>query len=295
MKIPINLSNNEKLIIGTVQFGMSYGIANKDGQVHSDEMLSILDFAYKNNINTLDTAKTYGSSEKAIGDYLLSRPNCSWKVITKISDIDVANQLQDSAEKLTVRPTIVLAHTTELFLKKEFQSEMQEAKNKQLIEKIGVSIYSIKEINQVFNSSLKPDVIQIPMNILDTRLYWCGVLGKLIGQDIEIHVRSAFLQGLFYLSKIDLEESFNDVIPYLEKLKLISAESGITLAELSLLWLVGLKEVDKVIIGVDNVTQLKMHLETLAKNVAPSVFEEALSVCYENENILNPSLWPTKL
>jgi len=175
-----------------------------------------------------------------------------------------------------------------------FQSKLQETKDKKLVHSIGVSLYSEEEINQVLDSKIKPDVIQLPMNILDTRLYRCGVLSKLFDREIEIHVRSAFLQGLFYLSKAELEDGFEDVIPYLEKLKSISTDIGLTLSELSLLWLVSLKEVSKIIIGVDNVNQLKTHLDTLKKNVDSSVFEEALSIYYENENILNPSLWPAK-
>ena len=143
-------------------------------------------------------------------------------------------------------------------------------------------------------TELKPEIIQLPMNILDTRLYRSGILSKLFNKGIEIQVRSAFLQGLFYLSKTDLERRFSDVIPQLDKLKLIAAKADLTLAELSLLWLVNLKEVRKVIIGLDDVGQLKAHLDTLNKNVDSSVFEEALSIRYENENILNPSLWHVK-
>ena len=67
-----NLSN--KLAIGTVQFGLDYGIANQNGKVNANEVLSILDFAHENNINTLDTAKAYGESEGSIGKYLKQRP-----------------------------------------------------------------------------------------------------------------------------------------------------------------------------------------------------------------------------
>ena len=90
-----------------------------------------------------------------------------------------------------------------------------------------------------------------------------------------------------------MKKSFSDAIPYLEKLKSVAMNAGLSLAELSLLWLVSLKEISKVVIGVDNADQLKTHLNTLEKKVDPSVFEEALSVHYENETILNPSLWPT--
>ena len=280
-----------KLAIGTVQFGMDYGIANQNGQVSEMGAYSILDFAYENEINTLDTAKDYGKSEVSIGNYLKQTGN-SWDIITKVSNANnITEQIQDSTEKLTVKPTTVLAHSADLFLEPRFQSEVQKAKDNELINSFGVSLYNEKEINHVLESELKPEVIQLPMNILDTRIYLQGLLGNLFEKGIEIHVRSAFLQGLFYLSKIDLEDRFEDVIPCLEKLKSISGTAGLALPELSLLWLVNLKEVTKVIIGLDNVDQLKTHLKTLKKNVHSSVFEEALSIHYENENILNPSLW----
>jgi len=275
---------------------MHYGIANQTGQIHQDGITAILDLARENGINTLDTAKLYGTSEEAIGNYLKYHKECFWEIITKISDGNnrLPDQLQDSIEKLTVLPTSVLAHSAKLFLNSEFQSEIQKAKEKQLIQYFGVSLYNEEEINQILKMDLKPKVVQLPMNILDTRLYRHGVLDKLFEKGIEIHVRSAFLQGLFYLSKFYLENHFEDVVPCLEKLKSISAKVGLTLAELSLLWLASLKEVSKIIIGVDNVNQLKAHLETLKKNVDSSIFEEALSIHYENENILNPSLWSVK-
>ena len=78
----------------------------------------------------------------------------------------------------------------------------------------------------------------------------------------------------------------------MEKLKSIAAEAHLTLSELSLLWIASLEEVNKVVIGVDNADQLRTHLATLKINMDLAIFEEALSVHYENENILNPSLWP---
>jgi aryl-alcohol dehydrogenase-like predicted oxidoreductase len=205
----------------------------------------------------------------------------------------VAVQIRDSINKLTVRPTSVLAHSAELFLDKTFQTELQEVREEQLISNTGVSLYGENEIKLVLESALKPDVIQLPLNILDTRLYHHGTLGQLADEGVEIHARSVFLQGLFFLPESDVKNRFSDAVPCLEKLKLVAAEAGLTLAELSLLWLVSLKEVSKVIIGVDNADQLKTHLETLKKNMDTAIFEEALAVHYENENILNPSLWPS--
>ena len=287
-----SLSN--KLAIGTAQFGMSYGISNKNGQAHQDDITDILDLAWANKINTLDTAKSYGTSEKAIGSYLQKHVENSWKIITKISDFNesITIQLLDSMKKLSVRPTSLLAHSADLFLNEKFQSELIEARDNQLIKKTGVSLYSEDEIHQILESTFKPDVIQLPMNILDTRLYRHGMLARLNEKGIEIHVRSAFLQGLFYLSASDLNKHFSDAVPYIEKLKSVAVKAELTLAELSLLWLVNLEEVSKVIIGIDNAGQLKAHLETLKNKVDLAIFDEILSVHYENENILNPSLWP---
>jgi aryl-alcohol dehydrogenase-like predicted oxidoreductase len=284
----------KKLAIGTVQFGFDYGVANQGGQVESDGIQSILDLAYKNDINTLDTAKAYGESEGSIGKYI-KQTETSWNIVTKVVGANnVNNQIQDSIDKLTVKPKAVLAHSAEIYLSNKYQREIQKAKENEFIQYFGVSLYNEEEINAVLESDLKPDIIQIPMNILDTQLYRRGVLGKTFDKGIEIHVRSAFLQGLFYLSATDLEKRFSDVVPQLDNLKIIAGNVGLTLAELSLLWLASLKEVSKIIIGVDNVNQLKTHLETLKKKIDLSVFEDALSIHYENENILNPSLWPTK-
>ena len=143
----------------------------------------------------------------------------------------------------------------------------------------------------MLKSYVVPDVIQLPMNILDTRLYRNKTLSHLHEKGIEIHIRSAFLQGLFYLPADSLNKNFSDAKPSLEKLKSIAIKSGLTLAELSLLWLLSLDEVSMVVIGIDNAKQLQNHIQTLKKKVDTSVFEKALSIHYENEDVLNPSKW----
>ena len=127
---------------------------------------------------------------------------------------------------------------------------------------------------------------------MDQRLKTGGELKRLNQKGVEIHARSAFLQGLFFLSESQIKTAFGDAVPYLNKLKSVASQIDLTLSELSLLWLVSLSEISEVVIGVDNADQLKAHLHTLTKNVDPAVFDEALSVKYENNNILNPSLWP---
>ena len=288
-----SLNNIKKIVLGTAQFGMEYGIANQNGQVHSSDIPTILDLAWENGINILDTAKAYGESEESIGNYLKQQPKRSWNIIAKLSDNrkKVIDQIQDSAEKLNTLPTIVMAHSAALFMDGKFQNELFNAKEKKIISKVGVSLYNENDINQVIKSTFKPEVIQLPLNILDTQLYQCGVLAKLSKNGIEIHARSAFLQGLFYLTDSEITNRFPDAVPFLDKLKSIANANNISLAELSLMWLLSLEEVSKIVIGVDNADQLKTHLGTLKKSIDPAIFKEALSVNYENEKVLNPSLW----
>ena len=122
----------KKIAIGTAQFGMPYGIANKNGQLDENEITKILDLAWKNNIDTLDTAKVYGNSEESIGKYIIKRQESSWNVITKLNDSrsSFIVQIRSSTEKLNVSSIVVLAHSAELFLNDKFQSELQKTMEK---------------------------------------------------------------------------------------------------------------------------------------------------------------------
>ena len=288
MSIPIM-----KLALGTAQFGMEYGIANQPGKPSQKEISSILDLAWDHGIHTIDTAKAYGNSEEAIGKSLFANEKRDWCIITKMDHYhdSITDQLVDSAEKLSVKPSVLLAHSSQLLLEERFLEELFLIKKENLVGKVGVSVYDEEEIIQVMRSDLKPDIIQVPINMLDTRLYRSGRLHRLKEDGVEVHARSVFLQGLFFLGKAPLSHRFPEVLPIIERLRGIAKEAMVTLPELSLLWLVSLDEVDKIIIGVDQAKQLEAHLKTLRKTIDPDAFSEALSMCYENESILNPSLW----
>ena len=284
-----------KIVLGTAQFGMKYGIANKTGQIKKSESINILNFAHSKGVDTIDTAKSYGNSEGKIGSYINEYPDDDWKIITKVSkkDVDLINQIDDSINKLNTGPYAVLAHSVEDYLEPQFFKELHELKNSREIQKIGVSVYTIDEIKKVLSRKL-PDIIQCPLNILDSKLYHKGILDEIKGHGIDVYIRSVFLQGLFYLGKEDIKIHFADVFQTLEQLRYISQNAGITLSELSLLWVSSLEQVDKVVIGVDTVDQLKVHINTLNKEVDHKIFQESLSINYKNENILNPSLWSKK-
>ena len=113
------------------------------------------------------------------------------------------HQFLRSAKLLNTKPTIVLAHNVNFYMDSRFQKEVQQLRDEGFIKKIGVSIYSKKEIDIVLKSKLKPEVVQLPINILDNRLYHYGCLERLVAEKVQIHARSIFLQGLFYLTPLN--------------------------------------------------------------------------------------------
>ena len=284
-------NNFKKLAIGTAQFGLNYGIANEAGQLNHDQIKEILNYAYSNSINYLDTARAYGQSEKAIGQYLKSKKK-KWFVSTKISSLgdELIQEAKDSGKNLSVIPDSILAHSANIFIDPNFQKNIEHLKQMGVFQ-VGVSVYTEKEIDAVLKKKIKPDVIQLPINILDSKLYKNGTINRIFDENIEVHARSVFLQGLFFLTDTKLENRFNGVLPSIKKLKAIAARFNITLPQLSLLWLISLKEVRKVVIGVDSLNQLKKNCATIKKQISSSAFKEALEVHFEDENILNPSKW----
>ena len=289
-----NSQFKKKIIIGTAQFGMNYGIANISGKPNQQQVDSILNYAWNNNINGLDTAKGYGGSEVVIGRYLRGNSNQIWDIITKINENPqkTISQIRESTKNLSIHPNTILAHSIEMFFNDSFYNNALKLKQEGQINSIGVSLYTENEINKVIISKkYKPDIIQIPLNILDTRLYHNDILNKLSDLNIEIHARSVFLQGLFYLDKTIIKKYFNDAFSSIVKLKLIAKESNLSLPELSLLWLLNLEKINKVIIGIDNLDQLIGHIKTTEKIVNSNVYKDALNIKYKNEKVLTPNYW----
>jgi len=59
-----------KLVLGTAQLCLDYGIANKSGKPEENKAFEIMKYAAENGINYFDTAYSYGNSETTIGKFL---------------------------------------------------------------------------------------------------------------------------------------------------------------------------------------------------------------------------------
>ena len=290
----------KKIIIGTAQFGRNYGVTNFSGRTRLSELKKIINESYKNNINFFDTAPSYGDAEEKLGRCLKKSSN----IVTKLIGVSDKQINERSLKKIRVhfykslknlnlnRIYGVLIHSTNDIYKKNFKlivDFLKDLKKRKLIKKIGISIYEKKDFDQTLKI-FKPDIVQLPINIADQRLLDKNFLKEIKRKNIEIHARSIFLQGILISKKNklppSLKKSYQEYyLDFHNKLK----EKRITAIEACLYFISSIKEIDKIVIGVDTLSQLKEILRNnKKKSINSNIFKEFK---LNNLNIVNPLNW----
>ena len=285
----------KKIALGTVQFGLDYGIANKSGQVSINEIQNIFQCAKENALDTLDTAIGYGESELRLGQVGVSQ----WEVITKLPALpesikDVKKWVRKTVNQSLVRLQVprlkgLLLHKPDDLLHKQgdvLYRALEELKKDGFVQKIGVSIYDPEELNALC-SSYNLDIIQAPFNIFDRRLKESGWMSRLSDQGIEVHVRSVFLQGLLLMSSKSRPSQFKRWDPLLSKWDAWLLDLSISPLQACLGYVLPELKIDKVIVGVDSLEQLKDILNTIKKTTPeiPEYFQ-----C-DDIDLIKPSRW----
>ena len=285
-----------KFVLGSAQFGTTYGISNLTGIPNQAKVNSLLDFANLNDIKKIDTAYSYGDSEKKIGKYFNGIKNKNFIITTKIelNEIPLKSQFEHSLKMLNCTHVNLLAHSYKTYVSNEFRKVVDKGKNNGTILKHGVSLYEKSEIIKILNMSFHPDIIQIPINILDNRLYCDGIIKRLHQMKILVQARSIFLQGLFYLTEKLWKNTYPQAYDSLINLKELAGIANLSLSEFSLAWVNSIREVSEIIIGVENREQLLQHIILLKKKIDNDIFREAIKINFRNEKILNPAKWKIK-
>jgi aryl-alcohol dehydrogenase-like predicted oxidoreductase len=277
-----------KLSLGTVQFGLDYGVTNNDGQVKIEVVESILEYALQNNIDSLDTAPSYGNCEEILGCTGVDNFKIITKTIPLKDNIDeVIYNFHYSLNKLNADNVDgLLIHNIDDIKKNQFDNlyrKIIELKNNGFVNKIGFSCYEPSQIDFLLNH-FDFDLIQVPINIFDNRLICGGQLQQLNANDIEVHARSVFLQGIL----LNFENLPGYFLPWERKFfeyqELVKA-SGLSLVEYALNYVLNIKEIDKVIVGVNSKEQLGDIINAASKELKIKVFE------IEDLNLLNPTFW----
>jgi uncharacterized protein len=287
----------EKLILGTVQFGLKYGINNKLGKPSREEVFKILDFAFRSGIKILDTAESYGNSHQIIGDYHKERRRNKFKINTKLPEKLNQKNIEFIVIKflrdLNVKNIETLMfHSFQSYY--DFRDKMRSfnaIKNNQLVKNIGVSVYTNEQVEFLIKED-RVNLVQLPFNLFDNKLHRGEVIKKLKNSGKIIHIRSAFLQGLFFKSGLENVYPINKLKNELRELKKLSKKYNVNISSMALSYCLAQQNVEKVLMGVDSKLQLSENIKSVQLQIDKELVEEIDSINIVNKNLLNPSKWP---
>lgn len=287
-----NLKN--KIGIGTLQFGFDYGIANKTGKLKTKEIKEIKKIAKKNHINIIDTAHAYGDCEERLGKINFSKFDIVTKLPATKPDSNLykwtTTSIQKALKKLKVKKVYGMhVHTTKYLLGKngkQIYKALVDYKKKGIIQKIGVSIYTIDELNLILKK-FKIDLVLLPFNIFDQRTIHTKTLKKLKKMGIEIHTRSTFLQGLLTLKKNEIPNKFDKWKPLLNRWDTLAKKLKKHKFEICLQYALSNPYIDKVILGIDSSKQFK---QIISKASFLKLNVKKIDASKEID-LINPSKW----
>lgn len=283
---------NQKIILGTVQLGVPYGINNITGKPDLQQAYQILRAAQKNGIELLDSADAYGDSLSVIGSFMKSANN-SFKVISKfVGDHEHLETKVDRTLKEINRTFLYayLYHRYSDYSTGMYRQEILHLREKGKIARIGVSLYSLDELKEVIKD-LTIDLIQVPLNLFDLGTQKSDLLEEAKNNGKEIHVRSVFLQGLFFKDSSTLTGNLIGLRQPLQQLRDLIKNHDLDMRTVCLSFALSQPFVDRVIIGVDSKEQLIENLKSIISEFPQNLLKEISGIHILDKSLLNPSVW----
>ena len=290
-----------KLALGTVQFGLDYGISNTEGRTSVEEARQILQRAANAGFRVIDTAAMYGESERVLGEVLPE--DHGFKIVTKTERFGSSQGIQTIPIRLrkTLERSLVnlrcdrayglLVHNADDLTgdggRLLFDS-LLELKSRGLVEKIGDSVYAGSQIDHVLEQ-FPVDLVQLPVNVLDQRLIESGHVKRLKERGIEIHSRSAFLQGLLLMDPETIAPYFNPIRDHLRRYFRELRRQGVSPVEAALQFVCNQAEIDTVLVGVCSVKEFEEIRAAVTRSPIDSLDFGRWSL--QDSSFLSPPLW----
>jgi aryl-alcohol dehydrogenase-like predicted oxidoreductase len=294
-----------RLMLGTVQFGMPYGVANRTGQPEYRDVLAIVAAAVEGGVNGFDTAAAYGTSEEVLGR-ALHELNVADRVVvvTKVralaaherADTAVASRairqsVADSRRRLQLDclPVVLFHREADA----AHLSVLEELRDQRWLRQAGVSCDNRPGPAAQFVAAGNVSALQLPGNVLDRRHQRSGVFQDAAACGVAVFIRSVYLQGLLVMPEDDIPAALRDVIPVRRTLEKIAGQAGMNLAELALRYMLSQDGVTCVLTGVETTAQVHENLTLFARGALPSDLLSAIdgSVPELPESLLTPAMW----
>lgn len=294
-----------KLTLGTVQLGMEYGIANKNGKPNQEESLELLRKALESGVISLDTARHYGS-EEVIG---LSGLAKEFIIVSKFklekeqlyneqASMDAArSSILKSCEALNINKlSVCLFHQDKDYpveiVAQRLPVLLKQLKEEGLIDVGGISVYHPDELNAIKDWDVIK-AVQVPMNVFDLRLLKHGLLQRLRENGVAVFIRSVFLQGLLLMDPEALPEHLKDARVYLRQLNKLVSASGLSTAQLACSYIRDTEGVSSLVIGAESIDQVIQNAALLKGPALSEEIRASITVLFSDmpEKLITPGLW----
>ena len=292
-----------KLCLGTVQFGMRYGVHNALGRQPTDaEVFAVLDAALSHGIVAYDTARVYGTAEEVLGRYGLAMKHVNGtpvRITSKLrpnvaDDVNaVITEVHESLRRLRAKRIYgYMLHRASDMERPALMEGLMCARNEGLIEQLGVSVY---EPEEALRAARNPhiDSIQVPYNVLDRRLDVVNFFDAARENGKSVYARSAFLQGLLLMQPDAAETRVPKSSTYVASFQAIAEEGGFSPDEAALLYVLLHGKIDYVVFGVDTAEQLHENVAIQEKmNVFHATYKRlSTSIVDVPREIVLPTKW----
>lgn len=294
-----------QLCLGTVQFGMDYGIRNQK-QPTLEESIEMLDCATQNGIDNIDTANAYGTAEDVVGAFLKRKTIAREKlfIVSKFRP----NLLDDHKEeayyeimKKNLENTLqrlgvdyldaYLLHSARYVYNEAILDTLARMKIEGYVRNVGVSVYEVDEAIKCIESE-KTNFMQLPYSIFDQRMRNGNVFEMAKNSNTQIHARSAFIQGLILMTEEEVPEYLAKAKPIIRKIDEICKKHHLSRIELAMGFVKKQSEISHLVFGIDNIAQLKENIQVFQKDISDDLIDSiAIEFRDIEADIVMPSLW----
>lgn len=292
-----------RLVLGTAQLGMPYGIANRTGQPDFETALSIVKTAWEGGIREFDTAQAYGESEAVLGRALSSLGiSQDARIITKLDpnlkphqEQDIRRAINRSLEHLQIQSLYgLMLHREEWldYLNHGLEKTLRALVVDGTVQHLGVSLYAPARAVQALESGIF-GMIQVPANILDRRFAEAGVFNLAHERGKRVYIRSVFLQGLLLMKPEDLPANMAFAKLTLAKLDFLCNQYRLTPNRLTLLYIKQEYPQAKVVFGAEMSEQLRQNVGDFREDL-PEVLMNEIKNKFSDAGVdlVDPSRWP---
>lgn len=302
----MSLDKTQKLVLGTVQFGLKYGVNNQLGKPSLSKSLEILKYAYDTKILTFDTAFSYGDAEEILGQFVVKNKLANKiKIISKLKPNILDDETKDKTYNIVhweIEKTLnklnlkslegYLFHTPAYIYNHDLVKAMRQCKKEGLIQNFGVSVYEEKDALYAVKTA-KVDYIQVPYSVFDQRLDKTDFFKIAQKNKVRVFARSAFLQGLILMPDTKIPSHLKEAKQYLKTFDAIIGKYHFSRIEAALLFSLSHNGIDDVVFGVDTLSQLKQDINISNQNLDKfkKCREELQSLQSIKKSIIFPSLW----